>query len=361
MATLALVLLASTLQADVPLNRFESYMKSARSLQVKVSVVASNSKIPAQGTFYAKRPDSVAFVLKMGKYSYRFVANEDVMYEQEDSAKRYEWHQRVGDASFPPAVVTSIPEDTFPYFFVHGSLRKVIPANKRYTLQGNETVSGVSCDLLEAKFPTTDGTVTVRAWIAGDGRLLKQSSTLSTGPEVGPTITKTFTDFRKNQPIPAAIFDVTLPVGYAPDSISNSPRNVEPGYKLPLGKWKSANGQVVDLAVKLSGHPALLFVSSPDCLISPKWYADLPGLASKIQSKSGNAYMLSTSGVIKGAPITSLIPATEKAARQLYVPGTPFIYLLSSDGRVSNVWMGYDLRVQGEVLKEMQDAIQAIK
>lgn len=355
--------LISSAQVSDVLNDFERAMKNTRSLSADV-VLKIGKEATGSGTFVMERPMRQAYKMKIGAANYNLIQTENAMLEIEHAQKTYREYLPADGYFLPDSSITTLPRFGFPVAFMRGSLKSLIPSNARFE-PAQTTPDGQTS--LTSTFSTPRGTYVVNARLDKEGRLVF-ASTAPKGAEEEGAVSMTFSNFKINDKLAASAFSMALPVGYVPDVLPMMRESLNVGDPAPLTGYSAVKGAKGDLKSFVSGKPALLIVGPADCEPTQRLLKHASSFLPKIARTGCTAAILwSSKERWRGTPVgfAEFKSSKGSALNRFNAPVTPFVVTLDRNGKITQVWVGFDSeraqKYQDEILAALKGALQPPK
>ena len=300
-------------------NKFRKWFAPLQSLSVDITINQVGNPVPGKATLVFQRPGQLFYQLKWGKDQYTFTIDNSVATEVDLREKSYDVYDVPGWTP-PEANGSDWVVSYFPSYFVDEQIR--LPPD---------------C-------------------FDGEGRVSHYA--IASADEQGQHKNSlTFSNYKTNISIPESRFQQSVPAGL---SIYGTPRPAPPieiGRMLPNVALVNSKGAKTTLVQALSGKPTLVACLDPQCGPSIASLAVLKKL-----NKPG-VIILNTGA--KGSGIRTTLPVyhdtSGKLAREFRVPMTPLYYLVGPQGKVVNVWYGFDRDDPSRFRSQIEEAVQGAK
>jgi hypothetical protein len=238
------------------------------------------------------------------------------------------------------SLFSTLQSVSFPGPIMTGSVEKFLPSDVRYKLasqkNGVETYSGAWSN------PMSKGKAVVS--IGADGRLLHFEQ-FSSSPEATIHRIMDFANYVINPPTSGATFSTIPPIGLSSYQFDAQGLAFEIGDPVHLGTWKSQSGSV-DMDARARGK--LVIVREPGSLPSD-------ALVSFLQGQKLSVETIVASVGDSGGQVWS--PAPDVRAK-LSAVGTPLLILFGSDGKVKQMWFGFDSDNPMELVNSINAAVK---
>ncbi|RYG24666.1 hypothetical protein EON82_09925 [bacterium] len=320
-------MLAFALLAADPVARLDAFMK-AHPTFVATFQVSIRGRAVGTETLRVSRPNRMRYDLKGSGIDYSLSSTEKGYVEVDRVELAYDEHKWPGGLQVYESRLKPIAESVFP--------RYVLPAAIAGFLRSKPTVAAVDGgEELRVKIQTPTGEMEMRLLVDGQGRPARYSEGMG-----GQFTTWKLTSF-KDGSSDLANYRIEAPVGYVPYALPELPYPLQVGEAAPLTGWRKA-GAAVDLAEPQRGKTRLLAVLGSDC---PASKAVRPSLAALAKSMP----VL----IIGPGEITDPSGALMK---RLSPPGTPMFYMVGPDGKVTGLWLGFDLAKAAAWQNEIREA-----
>lgn len=309
-----------------PAARLDAFLK-AHPAFVAVTELSVNDKAVGRSTFRVQRDAArLRFDAKGAGYDYTLSETERGYLEVERVEKVYDEHPPIGGLALYESDLAGALA-LAPKYLLVDSADKMMGGQKA-TATGDE---------LRANFQTQDGPVELRLLVGPDGS--PQRFTSNAGGRTQSWKTVSFVSGTGTLPE----YRIEVPLGFVPHRLPPLPTPLAIGSPAPLSGWQRL-GKPLDLGVASPGKPRLLAVLGDDCAPSRAAKPFLVELG-----KSMPVFLIG-----KGE-ITD--PAGGKL-KLLSPPGTPMFYLVGGDGKVKNLWFGFDAAGGRAWEKEVLEAAQ---
>lgn len=360
---ISLIALAIIKPQDNPVERFDQYIRSAKTISVDLELKHSGVSNLGKGSFQAKNSGFLLFKMKWGPSDYSFSITPEYVVSIEHGNKVYREYGPVGRMFVPDSDISRTAEYGLPIALVAGSLNSMVPDGVRLKPGPKSTHEGATVDTAVAEYATQTGQISVTAKVDSAGRLVHYQTKMTGG---GPTTTieVSLANYRINTDIEDSDFVTPLPNGYVPETLPPASYPINFGEKLPMDGWTPLAG-----AESFAGltRDKVLFVaiSDSDCDVSRRSAQAVDQLCNQLKSKGVACAAITLDASDMQAPVFRTLPnyfdPSGKASDRLRVPGTPLFLMVSPKGVVHRVWLGFDNAKVGEFTADVLGWIEKAK
>lgn len=355
----SLLFLASAGQAPLALDRFASFIQKANTLSVDVKLTLPGAP-EATGKLMFERPRRVRFTMEWGQSVYTFSSTERGVLETELATKRYDEFQPQSKLIGPLSRISQTPEVGFPTVIIEGDLRGMLPSDARIASLGKVQMNGVEVDHVQAVYATQQGRGQTDVFIDSTGRLLKLGQAVDS--EQGQlAFTQEYSNYRVNGSLGLESFLGRIPDGFVPHTLPGAMTYLLEGETFPSVALGQKSG--APKALEFSGKGALVAFTTPDCAISAR---AAPLLSTLRESAKASGYTFveisdaRRAGDAKahsGASDVRFDPS-DTARTAFGVQGTPSLWLVNGNGRVTGYWFGFNPAESHRLEREIKDALE---
>jgi hypothetical protein len=348
---LSLLLLLTPADADAVINRCDAFLRSAKTLSVRVEATTSGKLGKGVGSFTFRAPSEVAFKMKWGSEVYTYWGGAKGGLELEADSRAYDESIYSKASTGPLCRISDIATNGYPAMLLPGSLKRFLPEAGTKKVLGNEQIAGEPTDHLQISADGPSGKLEIDMWVRKDGALVKYGlSVASLGRTSKSSIV--FTDYGVDKPLSAGTFVAAIPRGYMPHAFEDIPKPIEPGEVVPVTGWVDAvTGKPADLAKGPSGK-RLLVVVAANCKPSARAIDAVRELSSSVP-----VWVLNTTKTPSKAWAQSGLrlchDPTGKNLAKLSAPGTPFFILIDAKGVVQRLWYGFEVNAAQAFKKDV--------
>lgn len=336
--------LLSISQTNEVLQRFENYMKEAKTLSVSLKLHVAGQKPDGAGAYVFERPLRQSFRMRMSGSDYVWNQTERGILEIEHSRHMYHDYPALNGFSLPNSSMSTLPQYGFPIAFPAGTLRSLIPGGAEYGVATPKPDVEEGASAISSTFFNGQTTIEVFVQVAKDGRLLS----VTTGPkgyieQMG--ITLSADNYVRNAPPPAGVFSLELPIGYVPEVLPVPADPVNVGMSAPLKGLKSLPGGSADLAAATKGKSALIVVAGNDCEPSVALLKTLSGWKARLKAKGAEVAVVWTGKTRAPSSPTGFrefVGPKGGVMASFGVPATPFWLAVDKNAKITQVWVGFD-------------------
>lgn len=352
---ISLIALAVFKPSEDPVERFDQFMRTAKSVSVDLELKVSASPAVGKGRFLMTRPGHLLYKMKWGPSDYSFSITPQLSVTIEHADKVYREYGAIGRFFIPENDISRSAEYGLPIPLLAGQLNALVPVGVSMKSGPKSTHAGATVDTAIGNYATQTSRVTVTAKIDSAGRLVQYETVHRSGSQT-LSISLAFDNYRINPDLMPADFETPLPNGYVPESLPPGSYPLNVGERFSTEGWRplSDGPSLRDLA---AGKPLFLAISDVDCEVSQRSALMVDQLAKQIAAKGGASAALSLSSSPSQAPIYRSIPnfyePNGTADSRLRAPGTPMFLLVSPKGVVRRVWLGFDNSKSGAFVSDV--------
>lgn len=315
------ILLPPQNDPNAALDRLAAYLK--QSFSVAFTVTRSDMALKATGTLTIQRPRQMRFSVKFAGEEFESATTPAGSVDLSRTKKTFMRTGPLPQLYQPSVHFSPIPDLTFPGVLMVGDLRTYMPSAGTPKLMGSEAIDGVDCDRIKS--------AGYEAWIAKDGRLMRL---IFEAPSERHTakITTDFRSYKSGVKFPDSTFALAIPAGYRAYALPRETLTFPVGSLFPLEGWQSTSGPLP------KGKSVLIVATAPDCVISGKAAKALDSLRDVLP-----VWVLGDDKPptgLEGLPFATL--PGQRALDRLFVPATPYFYLVDGAGKVKRMWLGFD-------------------
>jgi hypothetical protein len=326
--TALIAILALHSKVSDPFQRFKSFNAVHPTLFVSFSTLVQN-RPGIKGTFLIERPSRSLFTSFEGKDKFS-ASNTERGYVEIDTADRvYDESPSGGGIGVRSSRISST-SGLAPNVILFTDLKRALPAGPTITVVGD-------ADELHGTAKSQMGTTDVWATVDGQGEITRYRIK-SVGPQGSSDLIWNF-NYSFPSHLSLASFLTPLPLGYLPYALPPEPTPLQVGSMVPSQGWRMG-GQTVELLDLAHHHPFLLAIldDQPPSEMAREILA-LHNLRVLVVGRGG------------------LADPSGDRLRLLNPPGAPMFYLVGGDGKVTNIWLGFDRSQSGSFIKSLLDAM----
>lgn len=315
-------------------NRLTAFLQSTRTLSVEFKIRPFGETKWGSGRLAFERPRRTRFDLKIPGVDYSFSATEKGTLEIERSIKKYEESGPALMLSYPPSTFARANEFAFPLILTQLDPRRALPSGTALKWTDQELIDGQPTDHLVSSWQ--GGSREAHIFVGKAGRPAKFELRVIKGNQTSSAET-VFSKYRVNAPIPASTFAIPLPLGYVPRSLPLHAPSPEPGEKLDLREWVSRRASGI-LADAIKGK-TFLFVTAKECKPSDAIRPNLKQIAEDLKVP---VIELALDRGLKSKGFPLYEASSDLVWSRMGIAGTPMIYIVDKNARMSRAWYGYD-------------------
>lgn len=334
MALVALLALAAP-NADAALGRMATYLQ--KPFAAAFVVTRTGMEGSGTGTLIVQRPNRMLFTIKWGPEDYEIGWSENRTLEMVRFLKTYHESGPYPRLYQPESHLSDLPRLGFPLFLL--AVNDYVSA--KVSKVGEETVGGVLCDHVKGSG--------FDAWVAKDGRPMRFR--YDEDSPLGPVSVKfEFSKWTPAGDISLSRFEPAVPGGFRPHALPRDPYPLQPGMPFPANGWVGPRGSTASLKFE---RPTLVVVSATDCEASTRAASALRELESTVA-----IWTFTDSGRAPAAlnRYPAYRDASQRTLARLMAPGTPFFMLVGKDGKIIQVWLGYNKSQSAEFIQAVKAA-----
>lgn len=314
--------------ANSILDRMKATLLKPLSVEFSVSRIGSTGK--AIGTLAIQRPHRMRYTVKLANEDYESVSTEDGTVDLSRTQRIYMETLPLDRLYQPASHYSELPDVAFPLILLAADPRELLADAGKAELAGTLKIGNVTCDHIK-----TSG---YDAWIAPDGRLMRFR-------RKGTTFD--FTNYKIAASLPRSTFELPIPVGYKPFVLPRETISLQAGAFFPTMDWVTMAGAP---SSPETGKPFLAVVGTSECIVSGRAKNALSSLKSDVA-----IWVFSDSKVPAGLEgFSALRDKGNRTMDRLFVPVTPFFFLVGKDGRVKKLWMGFDPKTEDQFIAEVR-------
>ncbi len=320
------------------IQRFHDFMQRTKSFSVHIATKSEAIKMPGKGTILVVKPDRLRLTMLWGPYDYTYIKSSSQAIEYQKALRTYQEFPNEPGLTVGASPFAAVQEDSLPMVLLTGDIRKFAPAPFKLTKteNGKETYT--------ATWKGRGDSGQVIAVIDAQGKLLHFDK-LFVNPEGRTHLVQDFSDYVINPPVAKNAFATIPPAGFISYQMPLIQPQIAAGDALSFGRWSSGTGSV-DLDPIARGK--LVIVRGPD-------------------SPPADALLNYLSG--KKLPVPSVTVSLGKSGGQYWSPppmvsaklssiGTPLILLMSPQGKITGMWLGFDADKPDELITEITEALK---
>ncbi len=213
-----------------------------------------------------------------------------------------------------------------------------------WTQKGNESVSGVTCNVVTATSTGTVSSGSHTAWIDSEGKIRRWKRTF----EDAEGSREVQFDFKPGTSQEGIHFKPDLPLGYLPNRLPLPlTKTVRVDDAAPVGKWLDARtGKTIDVAATSKGAHAVVVFTDPESAICQKIEPFLVSLRKRLKAHKCAfvEVVLSQSrpNTLKSDKDRTVFwDMTGDIERAWGVPGTPYFLMFDGTQTLVRGWQGY--------------------
>jgi hypothetical protein len=277
--------------------------------------------------------------------TYSFVCGPRLVRELDGDTQLYNDLPYMGRA-FPPREPLSETVKLFPAWVNAKELKQLAPEMAKWAVVGTKEIGGKQCDMLQAKVDTREVKGQVDVAIDADSQVALYTADVSS--MVGRyQASWQVTSFKRVTNFSDSVFHLNIPLGYTPFSVNLEDPMVEVGSSWPLTGWKSqASG--FSLAAEVAKGPALIAILD----------GSQPSKNALQSLKALKASMpVVTIAAEKAQTGTDLVDPTGAALAKVNPPAYPFFALVTKEGKIKRLWMGFDPAKASAFISEVKEAL----
>ncbi len=309
----------------------------SKSFSVEMSYSRTDFPTKATATLTIQRPHRMRYNVKFNGEDFEAGYTEDGLIDLSRSQRVYMETSPMDRLFAPTAHYSELPLLTFPLVLLVGDPRAIFPSATPPALVGSAKIGSVMCDQVRTK--------DYEAWVAADGRLMRYRWRQARRDELD--VTMDFTNYKIGGTYPRSTFEPAIPAGFRPFVLPRETVTYQAGSAFPANDWVSSTGAPVKFE---AGKPYLAMVTTDDCEVSGRAKGALATL-----KKDLAVWILTDSHAPAGLEGFSI--ARDKSGRTLermFVPSTPFFYLVGKDGKIKKLWLGFESEREDGFVKSVR-------
>lgn len=349
-------LLALLVSPDDAIDRMTQYMANMKTLTVDLRFESAGGQYVGVGKLILEKPSSQRYTMNLGSSDYLFIANPKGQVEIEHRRRRYREFPSDARLTAPAGLLSDTPAIAFPLPLIVGDVYSILPTNTRFSLIGEREGPNGLEDQLSATYDTMMGRQTMILFIDKLGRLTRYE--LQGESREDGFLSMTISNYAKNVPVPASTFRLEYPLGYVPDGLTPHEIPLQPGDKIVLDEFLSADtGKKARLPAGGKGVLTVLF--GADCEPSRRLIQAMNEAKGEIASAGLEVALILASPQAKAdSGFPRFRVARGDPFEVFLAPGTPLTLSIDPNGIVRQVWFGFDPAGLAQLRKEWVESVK---
>lgn len=340
---LTLLLAPFQSESQAIIKRCEQYLANADTLSVSVKTTVGGQPF-GNATVKIDRPSRLAFSIAFGPFAAAYIADEKGVTELDRQERMYDQFPPTAELFVYPSRMNSATKYGLPGFLVTRNLDSLFPKESKNKATKNIKLGTTPVDLVEGRTDGAAGYMEAKTWIDSAGKVIRIHLKIATVQST-VIIQQDFSNYQKNQPIPASAFVTSVPDGYSPYALPRGDFAMPPGTTVPNVPLRSASdGRSTSLQALTKGKVGLLVFLDTEFPRNAEFIKSLSGVKAKIADCNQiyfSVYGDAAAAKSLGLPTVYLDP-TQNQFASLGIPGAPFVYLVDGKGKVVQAFHGFD-------------------
>jgi outer membrane lipoprotein-sorting protein len=336
------------------LDRYASYINSAKQLTVEVRAKSAGGAFEGNGTLHVKRPHHMLFVMSTPQSKYTYAVTPSGGIEMETGLKQYSEQMAYPRLQPPRSSLSRTSELSFPEALLM-DVREIYGSGMKFSSGGKGDVSGVETDVVMGALKSDMGNIDLKLYVAANGEL-RRVITESSSDAGTMNVDIELKGYRVNEPIPQEVFTPTIPTGFSANRLPIDPFPLQAGENFPDLSLNGQRGTTTLNSVR-AGQRLFVAMLKDDCEPSKRAADALGSLA-----KSSNVKVVTILNAASGPRpqgVDSFV-SSDQALTAVSAPGTPFFCLIDASGRISHAWFGFDEKRRKTFEAELRSAVQSL-
>jgi len=345
---LSSLILAVVAAPDTPqqvLGRFKAYMSSRNGFSTDFRVHINDSPGFGTGTLAFQRPNRQYFRVQWGKD--QFVLKQDAtgILELNPVENYYEWLRPSQVFVGSRQVVSGLYKYCFPTFLIQGDLLSLLGRDAKLSIVDRPKIDGTATVHVKGKNERNGTGIEIDAYVTASGLLKKCRIKQSLMEE---SIIQDFAFSKSGALTPnlVAMFNPEPPTGSTPFSLDSLPYPIQIGEKFAFSALAKATRLSSTAAAPTD--PTLIVFTEENCEISASANPFIQNLAERLNEMGCNVVEVVTAktrpqGAKVGKGRAVVWDHAGSLDRLLKPQGYPAFFLISKDGTVEKLWLGFDI------------------